>query len=420
MPEAITVPTAVAEQAKAALAERARNEGIEGATRRAVVCALELAQSPFVGEETLDLVWAWHAANPHATTPDGRCTRLAGLYGGAEGKRWALEQQAVPTVSWLPEESATLESLLPTSSPPREGAGLAVSGSGTLDAATAALTEDRLVVLSRQAHRARRRLEDRLAAAAAVVMRDALRRAGAKVAQRAARRSNSAKDAVAAANGHWTPAVLAAVGITEQDLLRQAFDSLGERYEAWVVEAAAAQVRAVASALGLPAEEVMERMKGRMGELASASRLRLNKDLTSWAQNLLRDPIPTFGDVGEVPVDATLPRSILQPALSIADGRRVSLDGSPSGDGLLIESWLTYDQNAPIEVLTWRHGGSTRPFEPHLQLDGQQTYWADYESTFAADVGSFPRGERYWFVGDHAGCSCSEDFSYVPAPQVGA
>ena len=769
MSDAVPVPPAVAEQARAALAERTRNAGIPGASRQAVMCALELAQAPYVPEDTLALVGAWHAANPRATTADGRCTRLAGMYGGAPGRKWALDQAAMPAVSWLAEESATLEAMtaapdhqggmialypddaeqltvtggepadelhvtlafvaedaatlhpdavaaiesaaengaglrsapllltvvgagtlgdseppatvlflqqeghggyqdgvaavaravraelddygsegfpvehdafiphmtiaysdlygaprnasagparlrgtpaggvcrhgwtdghampdlaenasktaaigvptvntsssagvtggdggvpgssdragrgrassvpdqaVPNSGPsrggqgtepressrqgtdagsvlgpqdplrapqqprvgsvlgvhegsdgalagtqPGQGRGLQPIGSRQGDAppsgasvradgegagcpsclaeakaaAAAGLTPERLrahvksligkqikfsegptvrlgdvrqahpwkggktaavvgaaavdslAVLGERAQRARRRLEERTMAAAQVAMRDALRRAGVKIIQKSARRSTAAKAAVKAADGKWTPAVLAAAGITEQDLIRQAFDSLGERYEQWVLQAATDQLRAVAATLGLPPEEVLSRMSLRMGDVASAARTRLNEDLTKWAYRLLAEPVPSFGDVGEVPVDPTMPRSILQPSLSLADGRNI---GAPNGEGLLIEAWLTFDPNAPVEVVTWECGSPARPFPPHQELCGTSTQWADYDSVFAADVGSFPRGESIWFPGDHTGCLCSSSYTYIARPTL--
>lgn len=582
MPDPVAVPPDVAEQARKALAERARTAGITGASRRAVMCAMELSQAPFVPAETLELVGAWHAANPHATTPDGRCTRLAGLYGGAAGKRWARDYEALPTTSWLSEESATLEAFpqawpddrLPARQSaastggamialfPDNAASLAVDGGdlaselhvtlaflgddatalaeadieaaraaaayaagvrsepltlkaigagclgdsdppatvlilqqadgdGTdhqdgvsavaaavraelndygsegwpaehdgfiphltlgygvpLEAAqalvgqkitfsqgptlvvagaretqpwttrpaapaqAAAITADPLRAMSEKAQRARDRLEERLMAAAQVAMRDAVRRAGVKVTQRASRRSNAAKAAVAAAKGKWTPAVLAAVGMTEADLIRQAFDSLGERYEGWVLQAAKDQLRAVADVLGIPQDEMLARMQLRMDSVASAATLRLNEDLTRWAYRLLAEPEPTFGDIGEVPVDPTLPRSILQRSLALADGRTAE---APYGDGLLLEAWLTYDPDAPIEVVTWECGAPARPFPPHHDLCGTVTEWADYAGTFGADAGSFPRGETYWFPGDHDGCECDYSFDYRAA-----
>lgn len=573
MPDPVAVPPDVAEQARKALAERARTAGIEGASRRAVMCAMELSQAPFVPAETLELVGAWHAANPHATTSDGRCTRLAGLYGGAAGKRWARDYEALPTTSWLSEESATLEAFpqawpddrLPVGAAagdPPIAAGVAVlaldtgrvlmlqralddedPASGTWEfpgghidpgetphdaamrefaeetgvqcpgiealgpwtspdgvyvlhchavtseadvplnvdhedrqalnpddpdgdcievycwwapehaaenpalrdeakwtpwdeiealaeiaspvklaaavAHTAAfVTEDQaraaaMRAMSQKAQKARDRLEDRLMAAAQVAMRDAIRRAGVKVTQRASRRSKAAKDAVAAANHKWTPAVLAAVGMTEADLIRQAFDSLGERYEQWVLQAATDQLRAVAAVLGIPEADMLARMRLRTDDIARAASLRLNADLTQWAYRLLAEPTPSFGDVGEVPVDPTLPRSILQPSLALADGRTVD---APYGDGLLLEAWLTYDPNAPIEVVTWDCGDPARPFPPHHELCGTVTEWADYAGTFGADAATFPRGETYWFPGDHLGCVCDYSYDYRPGP----
>ncbi len=403
MPDPVAVPPDVAEQARKALAERARTAGIEGANRQAVVCAMELAQAPFVSTDTLALVGAWHAANPHAVTGDGRCTRLAGLYGGAAGKRWALDHEAVPTTSWLAEESATLDAF-PTAWPDDRAP--------VEQAAVMPVAEDPLAVMAEKAHAARSRLEERVTAAAQVAMRDALRRAGVKITQRASRRSKAAKDAVAAAQGRWTPAVLAATGMTEQDLIRQAFDSLGERYEQWVVDAARAQLRAVASVLGIPNDEMLARMRLRTADIAKASSLRLNEDLTRWAYRLLAEPEPSFGDVGEVPVDPTLPRSILEPSLALADGRSTT---APYGDGLLLEAWLTFDPNAPVEVVQWECGDPARPFPPHHDLCGTVTEWADYAGTYQSDASGFPRGETYWFPGDHTGCECSYAYSYRAA-----
>lgn len=533
---------------------------------------MELAQAPFVAPAVLDLIGAWHSANPNATTVDGRCTKLAGLYGGAAGRTWALERAAVPTVSWLQEESATLDAM--TAAPVNKGGMIAlypdtpdaltvdggdpadelhvtlafvaedaavllpddVTAIGNAAAAGAAVRSEPLLLtvvgagtlgdseppatvlflqqsdgdgtdhqdgvstvaavirgelndygseafpaehdgfiphmtvgygtpvadaqrlvgeqikfstgptvqlgdirqphdwnggavtaaarnpagdptplhtLARKATKARQRLATRVQAAAQVALRDALRRAGVKVVQKASRRSQAAKAAVAACGGRWTPAVLAAAGVTEQDLLRQAFDALGEKYEQWVIDAATEQLRAVADVLGLDTEAVLARMEHRMQDVARAASARLNEDLTQWAYRLLAEPEPSFGDVGEIPVDTTLPPSILQPSLALADGRNAE---APYGDGLLLEAWVTYDPQAPVEMITWVHGDPARPFEPHEALDGTTALWADYADVMNNDA-SFPRDSIY-FPGDHLGCTCDYVYSYTTAAEA--
>lgn len=128
------VPPDVAERARQALAERARRQG--GGNQRAVVAAHVLATSPVADGELVAALAAWHAANPAAVAPDGRCTLLAGLYGGGEGRRWARALASVDT-SWLlpDEESATLEALtaaaeLPPASPVAAGIALVALDTG--------------------------------------------------------------------------------------------------------------------------------------------------------------------------------------------------------------------------------------------------------------------------------------------------
>lgn len=544
---AVPVPPSVAEVARAALAERAANEGIEGATRQAVVCALELAQSPFVPEDTLALVGAWHAANPHATTAEGRCTRLAGLYGGAAGKAWALASDVVPTVSWLQEESATLEGFsagdrgytaAPAPAAAPSAAGLAViakdtgrvlmlqralneddPASGTWEfpgggiddgetpwaaahrefaeetgvaapgrpsyqgwvspngvyhlyahvvpseadlpinvdhgdrhvlnpddpdgdcietlcwwdpphaAANPALRDecgwtpwadlsalaanvpmtaavsDRQAALDKLAgivRRADERLRERTYAAAQVAMKDALRRAGSKVHQRATRKGNAVKAAVAAAGGRWTDPVLAAVGLHEHELLHQAFLSLGDRFEGWAHDANRRKIDAVAATLGIAGAGLYARMKATIADNVRAARARLDADLTAQATRLLAEPEPTFDQRGEQPVDATLPLAIIGAALALADGRQP--DAPERGDGIVIQAWATEADNPPIEQVAWTWGGSEHPFPPHEDLDGTEATWDTYDNVFAKDDGEFPYGTTSWYAGDHVGC----------------
>ena len=58
-----------------------------------------------------------------------------------------------------------------------------------------------------------------------------------------------------------------------------------------------------------------------------------------------------------------------------------------------------------MEAYEWVYGpgGRSRPFEPHVELDG--LVFQDFSDDQLAVTGSFPDG-GYYLPGDHAGCLC--------------
>jgi len=256
----------------------------------------------------------------------------------------------------------------------------------------------------------------KLRAGAEVAMASGLRRAGVKVAERARKRSKAVQASIAAANGHYTPAVLAAVGITEQEALARAFDDYGELATTYLTDAQRRRFVALADELDLDPDE----LEADYGPRASAGRDAavgfLLSGLSALALSRLAEPHPLQPNQGEE-VQSTIPGSLIFQSMALADDRPTRDDGQMDqfGQGLTFDI-VASDVSDITETITWIWGGSAHPFEGHLALDGTSTTAADMEGDWAnpEDWPPFP----YYFPADHDACSCSWESAF-DVPDVG-
>ena len=200
-----------------------------------------------------------------------------------------------------------------------------------------------------------------------------------------------------AALGH---AVVAATGLSEDDLLRNAVDDL-EPVADRLIESA--QTRAVAVLGAAPAAAVLASWRHQAVK-------RLASQLTDLARVRLFDPSPKIDERGEQPVVLrTVPGAIIRSTMGDAGGEQFGTDVLPlgrtaTGSGMIKPALAAAD--APRPVWVWRHGSPKNPFPPHLALDGVRVASTDDERIQNTDPSSRWTGFRQYAPGDHGSCTC--------------
>lgn len=404
----IPVPEPVALIAAAALQTRAERGG---GTARSVVVATALT-TRYVTEHEVSELRDWHARNPDAVQGDAS-TLLGGLYGGAAARE-----------VWAPRlvESETVQ--------------LAQTA-----AARTPLAE-RLRKLSAAANETDRRLLLRLHTAATLAYEEAVRQATEKMTARqrsATSRSKAAAARVASAlaesNGKASPALLAAIGLTEAELLDRRFDTFAAAAAAMIIAAERRKLNAAASALSLDRAELEDRYGDEIDRRAEAAtgllvvslgllaRGALSGHAVVPAQGEFAGPVP-FGVVRNAYTVATT--GVSAPILddtgvgpSTADdiAGRIGKGGQSILDELVAENVgpirPSDTPGATVQVRsTWVTGDPERPFEPHQALDGLS--WVDTQpEELNWDAGEFPYVTTLE-PGDHEGCQCELLQEYEP------
>jgi hypothetical protein len=162
----------------------------------------------------------------------------------------------------------------------------------------------------------------------------------------------------------------------------------------------------------------------------NANEVNLNKgwnvfkiSLDALAVALIHNPDPNMSEedvLASLDTDSLVPAGVVRSALSVAGGALISslkeavfngasvpiapAAGQPQGVALgsTIQNVLTANDSV-ITGYEWVHGPTDRPFDPHLDLDGQEF------TTFTDDVlqsdGGWPY-VPYYYPGDHDGCLC--------------
>lgn len=287
-----------------------------------------------------------------------------------------------------------------------------------------------------------RELRTRLLVAADVALARALDRAGARLRTKAGRDRATADAAASvpenrALAASLGPAVVAALGLDEQQLLAGAFDELHVRWRQWTAAAQQQALAAIRRAGGDLDTDAARQLAARFDDDNDAGWLILLASLTALADRRLFAPDEPLGGDGEVDTTISVPAGIVREALARAGGaqhvgtlstpgvdvgaglnaaqRLLDVAGTPAGgltSGPTVRELLAETLRARFTGYRWVYGSTlsrTEPFEPHVALSGVEFATFDDEQ-LAADAGRFPYVGHY-YPGDHWWCQCD----YVPS-----
>lgn len=226
-------------------------------------------------------------------------------------------------------------------------------------------------------------------------------------------------------------AKVAELGVTPEDLLEDGFDQLQEQFMAW---GAAAQDEALAMASEVVAGfTVAEREALKLRQAADLEEAWswLEQHLRGFAHDQLFDPSAP-AEAGELVDALAVPPGMLRQAIARAGGAvlettgiggdawaAITTNGMPVGGigtGDLIMGTLS-QHGAGTEGYRWVYGAAvrSRPFEPHVELDGVE--FVNFDDPVLANGDSFPE-TAFYMPGDHGGCIC--DFEpIIMDPQEG-
>lgn len=314
----------------------------------------------------------------------------------------------LPDVSELPTDAAqSLVALLSNGHAPRRRAITAAVRPRTRRQAGS-----RLAAIDRD-------LRTRLLVASNAAMERALERAGSRLRSKAAGQGTSLSRVPAKRVGY----VLGRGHgfATDDELMAGAWDDLGAQWDAWVAAGGADALDAL--------DEIDEELADRRADLLaqqesdrSSAWLWLAAALGAAAAVLLYDPHPEAPALGEVDTSLLIPPGLVRQALARAGGANGLAEGGapgsmllvadggnrPAGElatGELVRSTLR-DDGIEMGPYLWVYGPAprTRPFEPHVLLDGTEFEDFDDERLIFDDWPSY--GGATW-PGDHAGCCCA-------------
>lgn len=256
----------------------------------------------------------------------------------------------------------------------------------------------------------------RLRVAADAALSRTLEKAGARLRSKsskvmAARQATSGVDnhLVAATLGQ---AVVAAIGVTDDELLSDSFDQLHRQWDAWVTSAQTAALATATIAWAVPDDRA---------DAAQRAQTEHRDDAWTWmagallalAHQRLYDPSPDAPADGEHDPTMAVPAALIREAMARAGGatgnglevRATDMGGielatnggtQPAG-GIGTGTTITVmanDMGVQVDNWLWEHGDPNSPFEPHASLNGEIGE-TDDDPVFGG-----------WFPGDHQGCTC--------------
>lgn len=279
--------------------------------------------------------------------------------------------------------------------------------------------------MSRALRTADERFRDRAEQVLTHALRAALRLANTKVDVRAAKTPNGRLGAV---RDDWrqrriTPAFLAAIATTMDELVAGRFDDAGDQIALLYRRRQDAHRKALLAAYpdDLDRDELDAQMAPQEDQRATVIAAFVGAALFAEASRRLQagPGVSLLDQRGEAPIDVNTPSSVVGDLVRVANGAPVDANGevAPPGTSLdgRVPTW-DYTDDLTDQIIqqvqpdvtvtyTWTVGEPAHPFEPHQDLDGQtatnETYW----TVFAKDPGDWPEGEA-WMPGDHDGCQC--------------
>lgn len=221
--------------------------------------------------------------------------------------------------------------------------------------------------------------------------------------------------------------LVAAAGISEDELLAGAFDALEGAFMSWGSAAQAEALDLVQKlATGFSTAE-RDALGLRQAEDLTEAWAWLRETLASLAHARLFDPSPLITTLGEADPALTVPAGLIRQAVTRAGGmsgvQTTGLNGGAAawvsvtdggsrpaggiGTGELIMGALT-SHAVQVEGYVWEVGFPAVPFEPHQALAG--VTFTNFDDPALANNDSFPEFD-FLMPGDHAGCQC--DFTPV-------
>ncbi len=258
-----------------------------------------------------------------------------------------------------------------------------------------------------------RRLRTRLTELAEAAMTRALERAGAKVRSRAqAPKHRTVAAAISTVAAHEVcrrldPSILAALGLTEDELVDQAVDEAQPRFDSRMQQAQQRARRLTVEELDLDDEDeaAMERQQDKDRQ---AAWLWFSGAMTALVRDRLFAPPPATGQ-GEFDATTSVPTSIIREAMAVGGGGMPPAGEPMGGVGtgrLVLDAWAKAGR--VVGGWEWVYGdpGSrTSPFPGHEALDGVEFgSWSD-PVLLVNDEDSW-LGVTHYRPGDHDWCQC--------------
>lgn len=261
-----------------------------------------------------------------------------------------------------------------------------------------------------------RSLKMQLHPACDAVVARALERAGAKVRSKA-RANRTVAAEIRGLDATQIPSVLGreavtALGIDIEDLFGDAFGRLKDQFTSWSGRAQRAALDLVPS-LGAAQRKSAEAVQ--QADLEEAW-VYLEAALTKLATDRLFDPSPDAPELGELDDAVLVPYGIVRGAVARAggaqgleDGVQILIQGGTQpaggiGTGQVILG-LFGEQGFKPAGFEWVYGAfpRSRPFEPHMALDG--VAFQNWDDEVLTNTSGWPYVSHY-MPGDHDGCSC--------------
>jgi len=294
-----------------------------------------------------------------------------------------------------------------------------------------AASPNELAELGRRLAELDRSLRNRLLIAADAAMRRALERAGAKLRTKAKAAGGLAADAVASVTNLEVaatlgPSLIAAVDVTEDELVEGAFDDLQERFLTWTRRVQQQAMREIERLGGDFEPGALAGILAQQEEDRNDAWLLLLASLTATAQRRLFDPRPEADlkpgePVGELDPSVLVPAGTIRQAVSRAGGAT----GQPSRGGAVLAPATPFPEPAGgiatgqlvtdalqtalgVVQIGWRWvygdaGSRGEPFVPHEDLNFAE--FDSWTSPVLASDGGWPF-VAYYFPGDHLYCQC--------------
>lgn len=222
------------------------------------------------------------------------------------------------------------------------------------------------------------------------------------------------------------PAMIAAAGLTPDELLADSWDDLVVRYRKWATVAADDATTVIGGFIGEWRTGYPAAMKATWAGHLDESEAMLRAGLHGIAVDKFLDP-KGLDEVGEL-----VPNGFVRHVLARAGGTTdiagtgyayVSLraDGSPL-PGLATGPMATdaiEDHGGKVQAFRWVYGPAwrTSPFRPHSRLDG--VVFHNFDDPKLINGSGFPPFSHY-MPGDHAGCRCDAEPIVITPDQAKA